>query len=90
VATAVGYQICTSADSGITWVPRDNTRNWYSVASSSDGTKLVAGVYGGQIYTSNFQKVLQTIGGARSIAEFVFAGNGEWLNASLSGSLLPY
>ncbi len=41
---------------GSTWTPRDSNRNWYSVASSSDGTKLVAGIVGGiiggQIYTS--------------------------------------
>jgi hypothetical protein len=37
---------------GATWIPRDSDRNWQSVASSSDGAKLVAVVYGGQIYTS--------------------------------------
>ena len=58
VAAAYGGQIYTSPDSGITWVPRESTRNWSSVASSADGTKLVAGVGGnnssdlGQIYTS--------------------------------------
>jgi hypothetical protein len=31
---------------------RDSTRAWYSVASSADGTKLVAGVSNGQIYTT--------------------------------------
>jgi len=34
------------------WVPRESTRNWRSVASSADGTKLVAAVQNGQIYTS--------------------------------------
>lgn len=34
------------------WRPRGNNRDWYCVASSSDGTKLVAVVHGGQIYTS--------------------------------------
>ena len=35
------------------WTPRDSNRNWISVASSSDGTKLVAvAASGGQIYTS--------------------------------------
>jgi len=41
-----------SSPAGVTWVPRENNRNWKSVASSSDGTKLVAAVYSGQIYTS--------------------------------------
>ena len=42
----------TGAAAGWVWTPRESARNWYSVASSSDGTKLVAVVYGGQIYTS--------------------------------------
>jgi photosystem II stability/assembly factor-like uncharacterized protein len=36
----------------MTWTPRDSNRDWQSVASSADGTKLVAAVTGGQIYTS--------------------------------------
>ena len=35
-------QIYTSTDSGVTWIPRDTNRNWTSVASSADGTKLAA------------------------------------------------
>jgi hypothetical protein len=34
------------------WAPRDDYRNWQAVASSADGTKLVAVVWGGLIYTS--------------------------------------
>ncbi len=45
-------QIYTSTDSGGTWTPRESNRYWLSVASSSDGTKLVAVAFGGQIYTS--------------------------------------
>jgi photosystem II stability/assembly factor-like uncharacterized protein len=52
VAVEFGGLIYTSADAGLTWTPRDASRNWYSVASSSDGTKLVAVVQGGLIYTS--------------------------------------
>jgi hypothetical protein len=37
---------------GVNWTPRDNTRGWRAVASSADGTKLVAVVQGGRIYTS--------------------------------------
>jgi hypothetical protein len=33
-------------------VPRDQVRSWQSVASSADGTKLVAVAYGDYIYTS--------------------------------------
>ena len=46
--------IHTSADSGATWTPQagSGSRNWRTVASSADGMKLVAAVYGGQLYTS--------------------------------------
>ena len=37
---------------GVTWLARETDRNWAAVASSADGTKLVAVVSGGQIYTS--------------------------------------
>ena len=52
----MGGQIYTSTDGGTNWLPRDSLRYWHSVASSADGSKLVA-VVGidfifGQIYTS--------------------------------------
>ncbi|MBI1766731.1 MAG: hypothetical protein HYR56_35440, partial [Acidobacteria bacterium] len=37
---------------GLNWTPRENNRNWYSVASSADGSKLVAVEQGDKIYTS--------------------------------------
>jgi hypothetical protein len=56
MADPSGNGIYTSTDSGVTWSAHDSVRNWYSVASSSDGTKLIAadvGVgSGGQLYTS--------------------------------------
>jgi hypothetical protein len=38
--------------SGAVWSARESSRNWRSVASSADGTKLVAAVYNGAIFTS--------------------------------------
>ena len=38
---------------GATWTARASSLNWVSVASSADGTKLAAVIYGGQIYTSS-------------------------------------
>ncbi|MBI5430376.1 MAG: hypothetical protein HY938_07950 [Nitrosomonadales bacterium] len=58
IAQNVGQYIITKdlpPSIGGIWVPRDAQRNWRAVASSADGTKLVAvvgGVAGGQIYTS--------------------------------------
>ena len=55
-ANVMGGQSVINGIPGITWIPRENNRNWISVASSADGTKLVATVGilspGGQIYTS--------------------------------------
>ncbi len=52
----------TSTDSGVTWIVSASSpsRSWTSVASSSDGTKLVAVAYYGQIYTSTDSGVTWT------------------------------
>jgi len=52
VAAVNNGQIYTSTDSGTNWIARESSRNWSSVVSSADGSKLVAGVALGQIYTS--------------------------------------
>ena len=56
VSAGTSGQIYTSSDGGSTWVPRESDRYWWSVASSGDGSKLVAVDYGygtgGYIYTS--------------------------------------
>ena len=45
---------------GQSWAARGITTNWSAVASSADGTKLVATVKGGQIYTSTDSGVTWT------------------------------
>lgn len=45
---------------GVTWTARDSARDWRGVASSSDGTKLVATVLAGQLYTSTDSGVTWT------------------------------
>ena len=51
IAVMGGGGIWRSIDSGVTWnktsAPSSSSENWYSVASSDDGTKLAAGMYGG-------------------------------------------
>lgn len=37
---------------GVNWTARESDRNWLSVASSADGSNLIAAAYNGQIYTS--------------------------------------
>ena len=50
--TATLYVIYTSTDFGVTWKERESERNWTSITSSDDGSKLAATVSGGHIYTS--------------------------------------
>ena len=72
---------------GASWTARDSgTRAWHSVASSSDGSKLVAGVGGGQIYTSTDSGVTWTARDTgrnwRSVAS---AADGSKLVAGVQG-----
>ncbi len=46
-------QIINGFGSGASWIPHESNRNWDTIASSADGTKLVAVVTAGQIYTSS-------------------------------------
>jgi hypothetical protein len=45
----------------VTWEPRDSVRSWASVASSADGSKLVAAVNDGQLYISTDSGVTWTV-----------------------------
>lgn len=58
-AVAKGGYIYTSTDYGVNWTARGEVKDWKSITSSSDGTKLVAGVGGpsgnsitGKLYAS--------------------------------------
>ena len=46
------YMNDSDANIGALWLPREGSRSWRQVASSSDGSKLVAMVVNGLIYTS--------------------------------------
>ena len=63
-------------ETGVTWTPHESNRQWTRVASSADGTKLVAVVYGGQIYTS-------TDSGATWTAR---ASNQQWWSVASSAN----
>ncbi len=47
-----GGMIYTSTDSGATWTAEYTNKFWQCVASSADGTRLVAGTFGDGLYTS--------------------------------------
>jgi len=52
VVPNAGQTVVGNDSAAVGWMPRESARNWHSIASSADGTKLVAVAYGGQIYTS--------------------------------------
>jgi hypothetical protein len=96
-----GGKIYTSTDSGVTWTPRDSSRNWWAVASSADGSKLVAVVDGGQIYTSapayGSPTSTTTVGtggyltgGQGTALELQYVGSGQWLPLSHEGTIFAY
>ena len=69
----------TSTDSGVTWTAQAAGYYWQAVASSADGTKLLAAVNGGQLYTSGWE-----LGGGQGQAVTLqYRGNGQWQPAQL-------
>ena len=47
-----GQSIFGTTNTLLAWTPHDSAREWRSLAASADGTKLVAVIKNGQIYTS--------------------------------------
>ena len=82
-AAGVQYSgnIWTSTDGGATWTENTTspgaTKNWYAMAGSSDGTKLVAAVYDGNIWTS-------TDSGATWTEDTAVGANKEWWKVTMS------
>lgn len=50
--TFTDSHLYTSTDSGVTWIARESGRDWCCLASSADGSRLVAAAIDGQIYIS--------------------------------------
>ena len=76
-------------------MPRGGVGPWYAVASSSDGTKLVAVVYGGQIYTSGLATTTPgasgyLLGGQNTAIELQYIGNNQFLPLSHEGAFFVY
>jgi len=83
-----------SSSIGTTWTARDSSRAWTAVASSADGTKLVATVKGGMIYTSTNSGVTWGVTGAsRNWSSVASSADGTKLvagvgdNSTLTGNL---
>ncbi len=45
-----GEKLHFSDDGGVTWTAQGDTQNWAAVASSKDGSKLIAGIWDGSIH----------------------------------------
>jgi prepilin-type N-terminal cleavage/methylation domain-containing protein len=92
VVGGTGGNIYTSSDSGATWTLQAGApaASWNAVASSSDGTKLVAAQYNnGYIYTSTDSGVTwtaQTAAGGRNWAKVAMSADGSKIYAVPSGS----
>ena len=92
VASNGGY-IYTSSDFGVTWVSRTSagSRNWYSIDSSWDGTKLAAVADGGYIYTSTDSGATWTArmsAGSRSWRSIASSDDGTKLAAVADGGYI--
>ena len=98
VATVQGGQIYVSSNAGASWINRENNRSWTCVASSADGSVLVAGANtSGFLYTStdfgtswvpgtvglNWAGVACSADGARMIA----VANGSGVYVSLDSGV---
>jgi hypothetical protein len=81
--------IFTSTDRGANWTARDSARDWFSVASSADGNKLVAAVSGGQLYTSTDSGVTWLPrDSARNWSSVTSSADGNKLVAAVNGGQL--
>jgi hypothetical protein len=72
---------------GGVWIPIESNRNWVSVAAAADGTKLVACVYGGQIYTNDMTGGYLTASQGSTI-ELLYVGADSFLTLRYVGSLV--
>jgi formylglycine-generating enzyme required for sulfatase activity len=78
VIGGTGGSIYTSTNAGATWTLADvPSINWRSVASSADGTFLVAASANGGIYTYSFYAAIAT-GNQGTTASLQYLGNGQW------------
>jgi hypothetical protein len=77
------------------WSPRDTGRAWYAVASSADGSKLVAVGYGGQIFKSGQAATTPGVsgyllGGQNTALELQYSGNNQFQPLSHEHAFFTY
>lgn len=70
----IGQFLRVSSDAGATWSNQESPRSWKSVAMSRDGSTRIAVASPSTIYVSGSE----TSGGAGSVTQFQYLGNGLW------------
>ncbi|MFZ2152006.1 MAG: hypothetical protein WAV09_02775, partial [Minisyncoccia bacterium] len=85
--------LSSSETFALTWTEQTSSgsRTWVTVTSSSDGTKLAAGVYGGYIYTSTDSGAnwtQQTGSGSRNWRGVTSSSDGTKLAAGVYGGYI--
>ena len=70
VALEYNGLIYTSADAGVTWTSHDSARFWTAVASSADGSTVVAGGINEQLHTSLVDRTTVGAGGFLAGAQY--------------------
>ncbi len=94
-AYSVAGNISISADGGSSWSQHAPTLAWAGIASSSDGSKLVAVANGGQIYTSSLSSSTPgttgyLTGTGQTAIELEYVGNGIFMPLSHEGTIRAY
>lgn len=98
-SSANGSSLIAVVDVGLVWTSFDGGQNWFSrtsgnqawfaAAISGDGTRAVAAINGGPIYTSTSATIVGTTGfltGSQySAIELQYVGGGQWMPISFTG-----
>jgi hypothetical protein len=88
-AQNAGQSVVTAVET--IWMPHASQRSWSCVASSADGSKLVAVEYQGQVYISTPSSPSGTAGslfGSQNAAiELIYIGNGQFIPLSQTGTI---
>ncbi len=83
-----------SVSAGQIWTARESGRGWRAVASAADGSKQVAGVFGGQLYTTIASTTPGTAGylsgGQSSAIELQYIGSSQFVPLSYVGAITNF
>lgn len=89
VAASYGSQLRVSVDGGATWVLTGVSGTWRSCAVTPDGTALLAGIYGGAMYTAEVSDLSWRMlpGAGNHNWKWVAISNGRKMIATRDGAI---